>query len=154
MKTIEFALFLSLNGRAEEAITFYQDIFNGQLRFKITNQEFQDRFAPEMPLEKGTEEYISHSVLQVGNIQLQIADNPIDGHSPTTTGNATSFSILVAELADAQDIYRKALAHTETKIIQAPTENEFAEFYAIIQDPFGLLIQITKEKQPDPNKKG
>ncbi|MCU7700654.1 hypothetical protein ODV97_11715 [Enterococcus gallinarum] len=33
-----------------------------------------------------------------------------------------------------------------SKIYQSPIQNEFADFYAILQDPFGLVIQITKEK--------
>ena len=153
MKNIEFALFLSLNGRAEEAITFYQEVFDGTLLFKITNQEFQERFNPELALTEGTAHFISHSVLQVGNIQLQIADNPIDGNSLPVTGNTTSFSLLVQDIREAKTIYEKACEHPETKVIQSATENEFAEFYSILQDPFGMLIQITKEKQPDPNKK-
>lgn len=41
MKNTQFALFMVLNGRATEALTFYQEAFAGDILFKITNQEFK-----------------------------------------------------------------------------------------------------------------
>lgn len=48
MTQLNFAIFLTLNGKAEEAITFYQEVFNGELFFKITNQEFKNQLNPEL----------------------------------------------------------------------------------------------------------
>jgi PhnB protein len=39
-------------------------------------------------------------------------------------------------------------------VIQAPSENPFAFFYASVRDPFGVIIQLTVEKEVDPSKKG
>lgn len=35
MKNTQFALFMVLNGRATEALTFYQEAFAGDILFKI-----------------------------------------------------------------------------------------------------------------------
>lgn len=154
MEELEFAVFLSLNGQAEEAIAFYQRVFDGKLLFKISNKEFKEQLNPAMSLPKGQENFISHSIVQIGALQLQIADNPIYEKMKFTQGNQVSFSVLTQDITMAKKIYRKASQETKIKIIQAPLENEFADFYAIIQDPFGTVIQLTKEKEADPNRKG
>lgn len=63
---------MALNGEAEEAISFYQTVFDGELVFKISNQEFKEKLNPSIILEKGTESFISHSIVQIGEVQLQI----------------------------------------------------------------------------------
>ncbi|HHX0224522.1 TPA: VOC family protein [Enterococcus faecalis] len=123
MKNTQFALFMVLNGRATEALTFYQEAFAGDILFKITNQEFKERLNPSLTIPAGEEHWLSHSILQMDTFQLQLADNPL-------------------------------FAGMNTTIIQEPIENEFATFYAIVKDPFGLVTQITQEKQADPTKKG
>lgn len=154
MKELEFAVFLSLNGQAEEAISFYQRVFDGELLFKINNKEFKEQLNPAMSLPKGRENFISHSIVQIGGIQLQIADNPIYEKMKFTQGNQVSFSFLSQDLMMVRKIYKKASQEADVEIIQEPLENEFADFYAILQDPFGTVIQLTKEKETDPNKKG
>lgn len=154
MKELEFAIFLSLNGQAEEAISFYQRVFEGRLLFKISNKEFKEQLNSAMKLPKGQENFISHSIVQIGALQLQIADNPIYEQMNFTQGNQVSFSILPQDLTTAKRLYEKAVQEEKVKVIQAPLENEFADFYAIIQDPFGTIIQLTKEIEVDPSKKG
>ena len=41
-----------------------------------------------------------------------------------------------------------------SQTIQSPSENAFAFFYASVRDPFGVIIQLTVEKEVDPSKKG
>lgn len=154
MKKIELAIFLSLNGQAEAAISFYQTIFDGDLLFKITNEEFKEKLNPSLVIPKGQEKFISHSIIQIGGIQLQIADNPIYNQMTFTQGNTISFSVLTEDIETAQKMYNQVSENKLTQIIQVPIENEFAEFYSIVQDPFGVIIQISKEKNPEPKDKG
>lgn len=154
MKNINLAIFLSLNGQASEAISFYQTVLNGKLLFKITNQEFQERLNPDLILPKGQEKFVSHSIVQVGDVELQIADNPVYEGMKFTQGNMISFSVLTSNIEEAKEIFNQVMQHPEAKVLSEPSENEFANFYAIVQDPFGVVIQITKEKHPDPETKG
>lgn len=152
MTDTTLAVFLSLKGQAEEALTFYQELFKGQLLFKISNQQFKERLDPDLIIPQGEEHFISHSVLQIGGTQLNIVDNPVYPGMPTTSG--LSFSVTTGSIQEAEQLYRDIMARPNAEAIALPTENEFAEFYAIIKDPFGVLIQISREKQPDPNLKG
>lgn len=154
MKNIEIAIFLSLNGKANDAISFYESLFEGELLFKITNKEFQQRMNPDIVIPKNEENFISHSVLMVGGIQLQIADNAVYHGMEFITGTEMSFSVLTENLDKANKIYKELNNYSSVEVLQEPTTNEFADFYAIVKDPFGVIIQITNEKETDPNKKG
>ena len=154
MKSFNFAIFLGLDGQASEAIEFYQRVFKGELLFKITNQEFKERLNPEIELLEGTENYISHSMIQIGEMQLQIADNPLFEGMDFKAGTRTSFSLITSEIDEAKRMYQEIAKQKETEILVEPHENEFAYFYTILKDPYGMVIQVTKEKETDPSKKG
>ena len=86
--------------------------------------------------------------------QLQLADNPLFAGMNTTPTEQLTLSLTVNSRHSAKTIFEKLTRHPESCIIQEPIENEFAAFYAIVKDPFGLVTQITQEKQADPTKKG
>lgn len=154
MNKINLAIFLALNGEAKEAISFYQSVFDGELLFKISNQEYKEQLNPSINLELGSENFISHSIIQIGGVQLQIADNPLYEGMLFSKGTEVSFSVLTDTISSANEVYNKATKNSRTRVIQEPTDNEFANFYAVIQDPFGVLIQITNEKEMNPENKG
>lgn len=142
----QVTIFLSLDGKAGEAITYYQEVLGARTVFSITNREFKERYNPDLEIAPGREEYISHSVNQVGAVQLQIADNPVDDGIPVQEGNRVSLDIMVTDPQQARTVYDKAISHPETTVLKEPQANEFADFHAVIQDPFGVLMQITCEK--------
>lgn len=142
----QVTIFLSLDGKAREAIAYYQNVLGASTLFSITNREFKERYNPDLAIAPGQEEYISHSVNQVGAVQLQIADNPVDDAVPMREGGRVSLDIMVTDPQQARTIYDKAVSHPETTALKEPQANEFADFHAVIQDPFGVLMQITCEK--------
>lgn len=154
MKSFNFAIFICLDGQATEAIEFYQHVFKGELLFKITNQEFKERMNPELIIPRGTENYISHSIIQIGEMQLQVADNPLFEGMDFKAGTKTSFSISTTDVSEAKIMYQEIIKHKETMVLVEPHENEFADFYTILKDPYGMIIQIANERISDPSKKG
>ena len=59
----KIALFLTLDGKAQEAIQFYQETLDATLLFAITNQEYRERLDPSLEIFAGQEQYLSHSIL-------------------------------------------------------------------------------------------
>ena len=80
---------------------------------------------------------------------MQLADNPLVEGEAIQRGNHLSLSLTLAETQIAQRLRQKG-----SQTIQAPSENAFAFFYASVRDPFGVIIQLTVEKEVDPSKKG
>jgi PhnB protein len=146
MTTIDIALFLTLEGKGQAALHFYQEVFQGEILFAMTFEEFKNQLAPDIAIESGTEQWLSHAVLQIGQTQLQLTDHPIDPRIPYRQGNSLSLSVMLDSIEQAQILYDKLIQHPLSKSIQPPIQNEFATFYAIVQDPFGVTIQLTKEK--------
>ena len=121
---------------------------------KITNQEFKELLNPSLTIPAGEEHWLSHSILQMDTFQLQLADNPLFAGMNTMPTEQLTLSLTVNSRHSAKTIFEKLTCHPESSIIHEPIENEFATFYAIVKDPFGLVTQITHEKQADPTKKG
>jgi len=149
----KIALFLTLDGKAQEAIQFYQETLDATLLFAITNQEYRERLDPSLEIFAGQEQYLSHSILQIGDFQLQLADNPLVEGEAIQLGNHLSLSLTIDDTKIAQKLYQR-LMENGSQMIQAPSDNPFAFFYASVRDPFGVIIQLTVEKEVDPSKKG
>ena len=70
MKKIEPYLFL--NGRADEAIAFYQDALGAEVAMRMT---FGESPSPSpMPLPTGWDKKVMHASLQVGDMLLMLSD--------------------------------------------------------------------------------
>lgn len=63
--TLEVAIFLSMNGKAKEAIHFYKKHFNAKELFLVTYQDMAQRDS-SIQLTDENKNYISHSVLAIG----------------------------------------------------------------------------------------
>lgn len=110
MKNTQFALFMVLNGRATEALTFYQEAFAGDILFKITNQEFKERLNPSFTIPAGEEHWLSHSILQMDTFQLQLADNPLFAGMNTTPTEQLTLSLTVDSRHSAKTILKNSRA--------------------------------------------
>lgn len=103
----KIAMFLTLDGKAQEAIQFYQETLDATLLFAITNQEYRERLDPTLEILAGQEQYLSHSILQIGDFQLQLADNPLVEGETIQRGNHLSLSLTLAESQIAQKLYQR-----------------------------------------------
>ncbi len=84
---------------------------------------------------------------------MQLADNPLVEGEAIQLGNHLSLSLTIDDTKIAQKLYQR-LMENGSQMIQAPSDNPFAFFYASVRDPFGVIIQLTVEKEVDPSKKG
>ncbi len=105
----KIALFLTLDGKAQEAIQFYQETLDATLLFAITNQEYRERLDPTLEILAGQEQYLSHSILQIGDFQLQLADNPLVEGEAIQLGNHLSLSLTIDDTKIAQKLYQRLM---------------------------------------------
>lgn len=64
--------YLFLNGRADEAIAFYQDALGAELAMRMTFGESPEK--SPMPLPPGWDKKVMHAALKVGDMQLMLSD--------------------------------------------------------------------------------
>lgn len=150
--SIQLTAFLSLNGKAKKAIEFYQKHLGAEVLF-IINYKGLKEMDPAFEYIDSEKEYIAHSVLKIGEGTLMIADEIMSDNKNEVIGTNFSLCIQTSEKKEAEKMYESLISDKEVKIITPLAENIFSHVYCIVRDPFGIVIQILNEKQPDVEKK-
>jgi len=124
MSTHELFAYLTVSDAAK-AIDFYQDVFGGRERFRLT--------APDGR--------IGHVEIELGNTTLMVADAfpEYDIHAPGPEG-VTGFAIHL-HVDDADDVIRRA-ADAGATVLMEPADHFYGERSGRIRDPFGHMWTI------------
>ncbi|MGE8203636.1 VOC family protein [Heyndrickxia sp. NPDC080065] len=133
--------FLSLNGNAAAAITFYEKYLGAKVLFKKNYKEMKE-MNPNFSYEEGQDEYITHSVLEIGANKLMIAEEEMDTTRPWQLGNSFSLCIQSKDKSVIHHLYESLVQHEKVTVLLPFEENVFSPGYAIIRDPFGIVIQL------------
>ncbi|WP_339246446.1 VOC family protein [Paenibacillus sp. FSL R10-2796] len=139
--TLEVAIFLSMNGRAKEAIEFYKKHFDADELLRVTYQQLAERDS-SIQLTDENKDYITHSVLLIGKTKIMIAEDTMNTNEKYTVGNNTSLCIQSADLEGIEGFYKSLITDECVKIIAPLSSNVFSKAYGIIEDPFGIQIQL------------
>ncbi|OZI10936.1 VOC family protein [Bacillaceae bacterium SAS-127] len=137
----EIIPFLSLNGNAAAAIAFYQKYLGANVLFKKNYKEMKE-MNPDFHYEEGQDEYITHSVLEIGANKLMIAEEEMDTSQPWQLGNSSSLCIQSKDKHAIGKLYESLVQHEQVTVLVPFEENSFSPGYAIIRDPFGIVIQL------------
>lgn len=139
--SLEVATFLSMNGSAKEAIDFYQEVFHAELLLLVTYEDMMEK-DPTFSVAEEDKGNVSHSVLRIGKSKVMIAENTMDPTENFHLGNNISLCIQSVDLMEIQSFYKKITAHKKTRIIMPLAKNVFSGAYGIVEDPFGIQIQL------------
>ncbi|ALS00277.1 hypothetical protein ATZ33_02450 [Enterococcus silesiacus] len=144
--TLEIAVFLSMNGRAGEALAFYKKHLGAEELLVVTYEDMAKR-DKSFQLTDKNKQFISHSVLKVGQTKIMIAEDSMDPTQAFKVGNNFSLCIQSADLAEIQTFYSNLTSDDRVKIIVPLNQNIFSEAYGIVEDPFGVHIQLMHDKR-------
>ncbi|WP_144614231.1 VOC family protein [Bacillus cereus] len=144
--TLEIAIFLSMNGQAKEAINFYTRNLEAKNLMIVTYEELAKRDR-SFKITKENKDHIAHSVLQIGNTKLMIAEDTMNPKERYNVGNNMSLCIQSANLEEIQRFYNNLISDKHVKIISPLEKNIFSEAYGIIEDPYGIQIQLMYDKR-------
>lgn len=114
--TLEIAIFLSLNGQAKEAINFYTRNLEAKKLMVVTYEELAKRDR-SFKITSENKEHIAHSVLQIGNTKLMIAEDTMNTNERYNVGNNMSLCIQSANLEEIQRFYNNLISDKHVKII-------------------------------------
>ncbi|SHE80101.1 PhnB protein [Seinonella peptonophila] len=139
--SFEAITFLSMNGQGKEAIAFYQKYFQANILFKKTYKEMTAMDA-EFTYPEGQDEYITHSVLTIGENKIMISDEEIDPSQSLSVGNNFAICIQSKDHALIEQFYHSLAQREEVTILKPFEAVTFSPGYAIIRDPFGIVFQL------------
>lgn len=114
--TLEIAIFLSMNGQAKEAINFYTRNLEAKKLMVVTYEELAKRDR-SFKITSENKEHIAHSVLQIGNTKLMIAEDTMNTNERYNVGNNMSLCIQSANLEEIQRFYNNLISDKHVKII-------------------------------------
>ncbi len=128
--------YLFFEGRADEAIAFYQQALGAKLVMRLRYKDNPDG-APTNP---AIAENVMHARLQIGDSTLLLSD----GHGaegPRFLGFSITLSV-----ASEPEVDRLFAALSECgSVMQAPTKTFFSSRFAMATDRFGVLWIILVE---------
>lgn len=133
--------FLSMNGDAAAAIAFYEKVLGAKVLFKKSYKEMKE-MKPGFEYPAGQDEYITHSVLEIGVNKIMIAEEAMDPERPWQLGNSTSLCIQSKDKTTMDQLYTSLVQHEDVKVLVPYEQNEFSPGYGIVRDPFGIAIQL------------
>jgi len=139
--TLEVAIFLSMNGQAREAIHFYKQHLSAKELLVVTYQDIAERDS-SITLTEDNKNQITHSVLSIGRTKIMIAEDTMNPGEAYTVGNNTSLCIQSADLEEVERFYTSLITDKRVRIIVPLSSNIFSKAYGIIEDPFGIHIQL------------
>lgn len=142
----EVVTFLSMNGRGAEAIDFYTQHLNAKVILKVTYEDMK-KMDPSMVIESGKEQWISHSILEVGVHKIMLAEETVVPKLDYILGNNISLCIQSADKEEIERIYSSLVEDSRTEVIRPLGDIVFSEAYGILKDPFGVLLQLTYDKR-------
>jgi len=139
--TLEIAVFLSINGKAQEAINFYKKHLDAKELLLVTYEDMAKR-DETIQITDENKNYIAHSVLSIGKTKVMIAEATMDANAEYRVGNNTSLCIQSADLSEIEYFYNSLVTDNRVRIIVPLSSNVFSKAYGIIEDPFGIQIQL------------
>ncbi|KMY32570.1 3-demethylubiquinone-9 3-methyltransferase [Lysinibacillus xylanilyticus] len=139
--TLEVAIFLSMKGKAKEAIDFYKKHFNAEELLLVTYEDMARRDS-SLQLTEENKHFITHSVLAIGKTKIMLAEDTMDVTEKYIVGNNTSLCIQSSDLEEIEHFYKSLTTDKRVRIIVPLSNNVFSKAYGIIEDPFGIQIQL------------
>nr|WP_026293746.1 VOC family protein [Saccharibacillus kuerlensis] len=134
--------FLSLNGRAAEAIDFYEQVMNAEVLLKVSYEEMA-KMDDTFRFEEGQARYITHSVLRIGASKLMIAEEEADSTRSWSAGNHFSLCIQSRDYEAIASLYERLAGDERTTVLVPLAANSFSSGYGAVRDPFGVVFQFT-----------
>jgi len=134
--------YLMLDGRAQEAIHFYQEILGAE----IIGQEYLKDWPGEMGIEVTPENEgrVMHAHLKIGSSEIMLADY-LPGHTPQP-GSSINLMIVVKEAETAKNFF--SLLENGGKESIPLQETGFSPATVQVVDRFGIEWQIVTAR-PD-----
>jgi PhnB protein len=136
--TVKLTPYITLEGRAKEAIQFYEETLGAEIISIFTYGEM-----PDMP-NTFTEELkslVAHAKLKVGETELMLSDAP--GDSTIENGKRVTICITTNEVEKSKRIYE---ALRQDGQVNMPFKEEpFSPGFGDVTDKFGVTFQIYTE---------
>lgn len=140
--TLRLTPYIILNGRAKEAIQFYEEVLNAKVQSIVTYGDMPDN--PKMPFSDEVKELVAHALLKVGDTDLMISDTPIQSEQPFQLENqVVTICISTEDVEKTKQIFE---ALQQDGQVNCPLgETSFSSAFANVTDKYGVTYNIVTD---------
>jgi PhnB protein len=132
--------FIMLDGKAREAIRFYESALGAKVAFSQTYGEAPD--ADEHPAPEAARDRLTHSVLKIGEAELFVADS-LPGEA-NRSGERVQICITSPDVETSTRFF-EALKQGG-QVIFPLQKIYFSPAYGVVADRFGVVFQIFTQR--------
>lgn len=126
--------FINFSGRCNEAIDFYEKVFNGQnkniMRFKDAPPN------PDFPISEEMKDYILYAEMIICGTKVSFSDT----QQGVVPGNMISLAVNFSTEDEVRDVFNKLKEDGEVLMELSP--QFFSSMYGWVKDKFGIGWQI------------
>ena len=134
--SLQLVPYILMNGRAKEAISYYEEALNANVLFQ---QTFGEGPKDTLGMFKENQlDFIAHSILKIGETQIMVAD--IIPELQFKNGNQVSICITTSDILEAKKIFENL--KKDGKVIIELNKVHFSPAWGIVTDKFGVTFQI------------
>ncbi len=136
--TLKLTPYVTVEGRAKEAIRFYEQVIGAEVLSMTTYGEM-----PDMPstFTDDLKSLVAHAKLKIGDSELMVSDAP--SSSPLGNGKRVTLCITTNDIEQSKRIYEALRQDGQVNI---PFQEEvFSPGFGDVTDKFGVTFQIYTE---------
>jgi Uncharacterized protein conserved in bacteria len=140
--TLKLTPYIYLEGRASEAIRFYEQALDAKVLLLLTYGDM-----PEMPATFNDEHknLVAHAKLQVGESELMLSDSPFG--SSIASGKQVTICITTNEVEKSKRIF-EALKQDGGHVNMPFQAEPFSPGFGDVTDKFGVAFQVFTDPMP------
>ena len=126
--------FINFSGRCNEAIDFYEKVFNGQdkqiMRYKDAPPN------PDFPIPENMKEYVLHAEMTIAGTRVNFSDTQQD----VVYGDIISLAVSFPTIDEVKDTFNKLKEGGEVLMDLSP--QFYSPMYGWVKDKYGIGWQI------------
>lgn len=133
---MKFELFIYFQGNCREAVEFYAEVFKTEVKDLMTFGQVPS--TSDYPIKESEKDLVMYAEVKIGDKNIMFMDTSSD--YPITVGNYISPTV---NTQDKDEINRLFEALKEGgKVHMEPQKTFYSEWYAMVEDKFGVLWQL------------
>ena len=131
--------YLSMEGRADEAIAFYREALGAEVLMLMRFKESPEP-SPPGAMPPGSEDKVMHATLRIGEVELLLSDGHCSGQ-PTFQG--VSLALTSPDAAEARRRFDALAEGGKVRMPFGPTF--FSPAFGVVADRFGVGWMVMTE---------
>jgi PhnB protein len=132
--------YITFNGNCKEAMSFYQAIFNTEIKTSIPYGEYVPEGIETPP--DNLSDWVMHAEMEICGTNFWFADET----QPVSCGNMIKLTATVPSAKIGQKYFD--LLKLDGNIKLPPTETYYSNFHTAVIDKYGICWNIVSQEKP------